>query len=601
MVFERLHNKVYPYRLLHWGLLLLNSTSLIGAQNNPRSLAYQVSIDGISSPSLQGALEQQCQTWRLRAHQPASLRQLTLRAQSDVPRLQRVLHSYGYYEGRARVEVRRSATPIQVIFEVTPGPLYTIGSWTVVWSHIAPKTPNPILPVDTVQGKPAAATRILTAEKYCLSRLKNQGYPFSRMQDRAVTLDPNNHQIKVTSRIDPGAPTRYGDVQISGLKAVRESYIQRRIPWRPGQSFSEKQLRELEKDLLQCGLFATVRVQPAAKANSDGSLDIHIVLSERKQRTVRLGGSYVTDEQGLGAQVSWEHRNLAGQGRRLRADLSATQIDATQRTSYLYPDIGRRDLDLLLDLEWAKTYPEAYTSQSVRMAASLQYHQRAWQTDFWGGIAQSVSTVDQQGIRSRFNLLEFPLGLDWDRRNDPLNATRGWQVLLQTTPQTDILQGITFFKHYGEVRVFQPLPLISHTALAIRAGVGAITGIALENVPADRRFYSGGAGSVRGYAYQSIGPTTLGKPSGGLSLIETSLELRSTWGDRWGTVAFLDGGTVFSEVFSHKTEEPMRWAAGFGLRYFLNFAPLRFDVAFPLNPERDDRKVQFYVSLGQAF
>jgi translocation and assembly module TamA len=588
--------------LITAGLTLLSPVSLVGAQNADGRIPYEVAFEGVPSRALLGTFQQQSQTWRHRSRPPASLRQLRQRAQADVPRLERVLQSNGYYEGQVDVDIKETNTTVNVVFNITPGPLYTIASWAIEWMTTDPNIPALIQSGVALQGKTAEATHILATETQILNQLNNQGYPLGQVLDRSVVLDPNDHQIEVVSQIETGPRAKFGPVTISGLKGVQESYIKQRIPWRQERFFSQAKIKRLEKNLLQSGLFAAVRVQPALVLDPNECLPIHIDLSERKHRTVRLGGSYVTDEQGLGAQVSWEHRNLGGQGRRLRGELSTTQIDVTQRTSYLHPDIWRPDLDLLLDLELAKEYPEAYSSQRVRMAATLQYQVRPWQTDVWGGIAQTVTTVEEQDVRTRYNFLEFPLGLDWDRRNDPLNATQGWQVLLHTTPQTAVNKGINFFKNYGEVRVFQPLSWVPNSVLAARAGAGAITGVALENVPLDRRFYCGGAGSVRGYAYQSIGPANDGKPSGGLSMIETSVELRSSWSDRWGTVVFLDGGTVFAEVFDYKDEEPMRWAAGLGLRYFLDFAPLRFDVAFPLNREKDDdREFQFYVSIGQAF
>ena len=42
--------------------------------------------------------------------------------------------------------------------------------------------------------------------------------------------------------------------------------------------------------------------------------------------------------------------------------------------------------------------------------------------------------------------------------------------------------------------------------IAGRVAAGSIVGAEIEDIPADRRFYAGGGGSVRGYAYQSIGP-----------------------------------------------------------------------------------------------
>ena len=67
-----------------------------------------------------------------------------------------------------------------------------------------------------------------------------------------------------------------------------------------------------------------------------------------------------------------------------------------------------------------------------------------------------------------------------------------------------------------------------------------------------------------------------------------------------GYVVFVDGGAVGETSVPLENTE-MRWAWGFGLRYSLGFAPLRFDVAFPIDKRETDDDFQFYISMGQAF
>jgi translocation and assembly module TamA len=45
----------------------------------------------------------------------------------------------------------------------------------------------------------------------------------------------------------------------------------------------------------------------------------------------------------------------------------------------------------------------------------------------------------------------------------------------------------------------------------------------------------------------------------------------------------------------------MRAGAGFGLRYYAGFGPLRLDIAAPLNKREGDSDFQIYISIGQAF
>lgn len=136
-------------------------------------------------------------------------------------------------------------------------------------------------------------------------------------------------------------------------------------------------------------------------------------------------------------------------------------------------------------------------------------------------------------------------------------------------------------------------------ALRVASGwVAPITGDE-QDLPLDRRFYAGGGGSVRGYEYKSIYPASLLKtaPPGGQGLLETSFEARAHIVGPIGAVAFIDGGSAFNAF----GDIDMRWGAGVGLRYNLGFAPLRVDVAAPLNKRPGDPNIAFYVSIGQAF
>jgi translocation and assembly module TamA len=130
--------------------------------------------------------------------------------------------------------------------------------------------------------------------------------------------------------------------------------------------------------------------------------------------------------------------------------------------------------------------------------------------------------------------------------------------------------------------------------------LGSIVGAELDEIPANRRFYAGGGGSVRGYRYRTLGPTFLGEPIGGRSLLEASLEARIKITNTIGIVPFVDAGTAFESSFPD-FDEDIRVAAGLGLRYYTSIGPIRLDVAIPVNPGPGDPSYAIYVGIGQAF
>ena len=63
--------------------------------------------------------------------------------------------------------------------------------------------------------------------------------------------------------------------------------------------------------------------------------------------------------------------------------------------------------------------------------------------------------------------------------------------------------------------------------------------------------------------------------------------------------AIVDTGTVGQSVYP--TFKDVSTGAGLGIRYNPGFAPIRADVAFPINRRTGDAAFQLYLSIGQSF
>lgn len=215
----------------------------------------------------------------------------------------------------------------------------------------------------------------------------------------------------------------------------------------------------------------------------------------------------------------------------------------------------------------------------------------------------TFSQVEEDGVNDNFALLSVSLSLEYDRRNDPLDPLSGWAASARVQPYWDAYDtGTKFLKSTLAASAYYTFEKFYwRPTLAIRAAAGSISGIDREQVPANVRFYTGGGGSVRGYSYQSLGPLTDKEPDGGLSFTELSIESRLRWDQHWGGVIFLDGGFSYEDNIPQFGRD-LRWSTGVGLRYFTSFAPIRIDIALPLNKREDiDDSYKLYISIGQAF
>jgi translocation and assembly module TamA len=157
-----------------------------------------------------------------------------------------------------------------------------------------------------------------------------------------------------------------------------------------------------------------------------------------------------------------------------------------------------------------------------------------------------------------------------------------------------------YFRTRAQISTYAKLGGTPGIVAAARLGAGMIAGADLEDVPAPDRFLAGGGGSVRGYAFRSVGPLIGDDRIGGLSVVEMSGELRMRLTETIGIVPFVDAAFVSSDsLFGGDSEAVV--GAGLGLRYYTPIGPIRLDVAIPLNELDDEPGIVVYVGLGQAF
>lgn len=581
--------------------------------------AYDVRLEGVGG-RLADRLEAASELFTRRHEPPATLAGLRRRAQADRDVFVRVMRSRGWYDGSASWEIDPDAKPPMVTMKVVRGVRYSLARVDI--AGLPPDgadlgTPAGLAGLGVHDGDPALAETVLALERSLVAALATRGHPWAELASREARLDRRAHTMEVSLVVDAGPRARFGEVRVEGLHAVREEFVRRRLTFQRGEVFSPARIDETRKALFASGVFSGVSLDwgKRADAGPDGEAPIRVIVAEADFHTIGAGVKWSSVD-GAGGHAFWENRNFRGGAERLRAEVDVTQLATTGGVSYRIPDWRSVGQSLLLDARADADEPPAYDRFATSVSAGVERPFSRHLTGT-GGVALEQSDVNaaaDPGGTKTFTLIGVPMGLRYDGSNDPLDPRSGHRTLVSMTPWFSVLgDSVQMLSMRVTESFYVALRSDERVVWATRLAAGSVVGAERNEMPADKRMYAGGGDSVRGYAFQSVGPLVdvdptradpTGKPDwkpqGGRSLLQMGTELRWKVTDTLGLVPFVEGAGVYESSYPDFSQKS-RWAAGLGLRYFTVAGPIRFDVAFPVNGRQSDDIFQVYISLGQAF
>jgi len=495
------------------------------------------------------------------------------------------------------------AGPVPVAINVDPGSVFTLGD-IALKGDAADLSP---VSFGLVRGGDAGSDSILKAETLIVRALKEEGRPLARVTGREIVADHQTSTLDVTLTVEAGPIAGYGETTVEGTEAVDRDFTGYMAGLERGETYSPEEVEDARERLLNLGVFNSVGVTEADALDENGQIPINVEVSERKRRYFGIGGTYSNTE-GLGIEGYWGHRNLFGRAEKLRIEGSISRIGETSDYGQLNynaaimfekPGVIGPPSKFFTNFGVVSEHPDAYDRFSVQGEAGVAYDINKQQS-VSAALSVEYSDIDDAFGSGRHLIVSIPLQYVYDRRDSKLDPKKGWRALAFAEPSYDALTGASWVKLRAEASAYQSLDADGRYVVAARAATGSIFGADLEDIPADRRYYAGGGGSVRGYAYQGIGPKDAeGQPTGGLSYAETSIELRIGITETLGIVPFIDAGTVSEDEYPDFSD--FKAGAGIGLRYLTPFGPLRLDAAVPLNPDPGDPDFGIYAGVGQAF
>ncbi len=605
-----------------FGITLFGSDDDDAKNATKTGIKYDVTFDvKPANPDVEARLKGASTLANLTDRRPPDSGAFKARAEADVPRMIAALFSEGHYGGTVNISIAgrpasslapstkfpKNGKSVPVVIRVNTGPRFLFGQTRIAQPSAGEDEPSrDAATYGIVAGEPARSGAVLNAEGRIVRAWREHGHPLARIADRKVIAEHKSRRLNITLTVDPGPFATFDTVTVVGTEAMDNDFTTRQTGIVPGSPYTPVAIEDARERLRRLDVFESVRITESNKLSKGNRLPVAVEVSERKRRLIGANVGWSSVDGGE-VEAYWAHRNLFGQAERLRVEGTVAQfgggpIDELKyraAVSFLKPGVTNIDTDFFSNLTFLREHPDAYESRSITAKAGLS---RRFDKQLTGSIAGEVEvsrTEDAFG-KERFTLLGIPGTLDYDSRDNRLDATRGIHSALLVEPFYDVLNDNAFVLSRVDLSAYQRLDDAGRFVAAGRIAAGSFVGAALDEIPANRRFFAGGGGSIRGYAYRNVGPRRNGEVVGGRSLLETSAEFRFRITDTIGLVPFVDAGLV-SEKSIPSSDVKFQAGVGLGIRYYTAIGPIRIDFGIPLNPESDDPDFAFYAGLGQVF
>ena len=555
------------------------------------------------------------------------------RFDADLKRIEAFYTDRGYPDARVTafdVKLNRKKDAVDVTVAIDEGQPVKIAQVDLRGFEVVPEAHLDQLKrqLPLVAGRPRDRQEVSMAHELAVNELRDHGYPYAR-----VATDENDgasgKDATIVFTAQPGATAHFGDIQIAGNHSVGERVIRRQLTFKPGDLYRRSLVQDSQRRLYAMELFQFVNIESLNPDQQQASVNTRVTVAEGKHQRVNLGVGYGTDEKGR-VDAAYHHLNFLGDARSAGARARWSALDRGLRLDFTQPYVFAPHLSLGGEAQRWYTFTPAYFSVVTGARASLVHRQSPKMS--WSVFLSSednTSSIEPEALNDPLLYADLiALGLDpttgkqegtvssvgFDLQRSTadnlLNAHHGYQVALHTERAGGLLPGAFNYtalslegRHY--------IPLSERLVIANRMQVAAINGDGDDpaQVPFSKKYFLGGANSIRGWGRYEVSPLSgSGLPIGGNSLFAFSSEARYSLRGSLGLVGFVDAGNVRPSDW-HFDLGDLRYAIGPGLRYQTPVGPIRVDVGYQLNPIPDlivngapqPRRWRLHFSIGQAF
>jgi outer membrane protein insertion porin family len=476
--------------------------------------------------------------------------------------------------------------------------------------------------------------KALAMDKARLARIYSEnGHPYAAVRAfEEMSADGTRETVQFS--VEENKRVRFGPIFLRGNVKTRQRIILSDLKFRQGDAFDIRLIEAAEARMRKRQIFNAVSIQLLGIADEHAELPVVVTVEERydDHGAIEFGVGGSTDNLFFGS-VAYTNSNLFGFGTALTLKLEAGM--KIQSFNGLYRDTRLFGSTLVLDVEgfvrnqltsrlgelFTLGGAATFTKELVpNLKATLRYEFR--RITHREDVIRPAGVDEQRQVDILTQTAAITPGLVYERRDNPLNPTRGFRIGASVAAATRYLGGLDdFLKLNVSGQAFIPLPKDMTIALSARYDHGFPLGGDVV-LPKVERFYAGGDTTIRGFEEDwalaerielpaaPLGGATLYKlrPQGGNIRLLSNLEFQfPIWRESivfglplMGAV-FMDNGVV-TNSFTGFNVRDFRHGAGLALRIVTPVGSSSFEYAWPLDPDLGDPQTgRFHFNFGFVF
>lgn len=424
------------------------------------------------------------------------------------------------------------------------------------------------------------------------SRAEELGYLDVEYTVHEIRIDEAARFARIILVLQTGERYFFSDVALEGAPDYPDAFLRHYLTFKPGDTFNYNRLAESQLQLNNSERFRRVTVMAEKQKARDFKVPVRVSLTPAPRRSIRPGIGYGTDT-GARFALRYNDMNMFHKGHELDSHLYISERLQGLATRYTIP--SSRDIRTFtsLQLNLQKEAITTYDSRIIALELARTHsftHQK--QGTVYVKFQQEEFTIGLQDSTSRYVLPGIRFS---DNHYDSLiRPSRGFRYALDLRgthramgSTTELLQLI------GEASHILPLPWRLSLSTSAKAGISLFSD-ALDELPPSLRFFAGGDQSVRGYAYQSLGPRdALGNVVGGKHLLTGCVELYRAILEDWAVSMFYNAGNAF-DSFNNLS---LFQAAGVGVHYYTPVGALNLSLARQIRVDDPEFRIHFTVGF----